>query len=247
MNFLRESHNPTKSRLCKYLMDHLFQTIPKREQESLQWYLRECDPRFIRLKDWKKWMKGGRVSPYCLLTSIIILKYPRVFQFIETHYANLKGRFNEHMLEALAKIDGPKTVALAQSLFPIALPEDKLYLSVFLYTRGHRDHALFISRFVKEAQYDREKEKRLSGFAEGLINKALIPLADADETLKEAIKNFMGTRHLFYNFYGLISHWWPEEANAIIRETPIPRKFEEGIPLLRVCEKMPPPQRKKCC
>jgi len=233
-----------KSKIIKYLINTKYQLLRKDDRYDLFWNLRDSDPQIIELSDWEKWIKKYPQSRYLALIAIIKMKSPRVFPFIEKHYRYFYGEFSQDIFDLLYKYNNEKTVTLVKKLYGISSPKDKLCCALFLYGKNYRDYSTHIVNFLREAKNRKQNREILSYFYRA-VTKALIRMVETNRLPKEELMFLMKDRELFYAFDQLNLRLWPGEVKNILLAANIPHDYRQGIPLLRACEKLPEPYRKK--
>jgi hypothetical protein len=233
-----------KSKMIKFLINTKIQFLGKNDRYDLFWNLRDSDAEVIGLNDWEKWIKTYPDSRYPALIAIIKMKSPRVFPFLENNYPYFKGEFHEGIFEELYKKNNEKTIRLVKKLYVVSSPRDKLCCAIFLYSKNYREYSAYIGNFIGEAKNRKQAQKILIYFHRA-ITHTLIRMIETNEISKDELKFVIKDRRLFYTFAGLNLRLWPGEVKNVLMAAEIPHDFGRGIPLLRACEKLPEPYRKK--
>jgi hypothetical protein len=244
-DFIRKLPAKEKSKMIRIFINTKSQKSLLESFKLMLFRILECfDPNIIRLSDWENWMKKYQIPPYYVLDSITQVKYSQVFSFIETHYDYFKGKFSVYMFENLYKMDDYKTVKLVKKLYPISSPKDKLCFAIFLYSKNYQEYSSYIINFLREARNNKDKQNILRRFY-WWFTKVLIRMVETNEISRDELRFLMTERELFYTFVELNLRLWPGKVKRILLESKIPYSEGKGIPLLRACEKLPDPERKR--
>jgi hypothetical protein len=243
-DFTRELPIKEKSKMIKFLFDTQSRLIPEGFWSPLSRILEDYDANIIGLNDWENWMKKYQISPYYVLHPITQMNHPRVFSFIQRYYRYFEGEFSIYMFDDLYKRDNRETVKLVKKLYSIGSSRDKLCCAIFLYSKSYQEYSSYIINFLREAGSDPHKQEILKRFY-WTLTKVIIPIIAANGISKHEIRYLLTDKELFYRFVILNLRLWPEQVKRIILESKIPYEEHEGITLLRACEELPDPYRKK--
>ncbi len=244
-DFIKKLPVKEKSKMIRIFINTESQKLLLESFKSMLFRILESfDPNIIRLSDWENWMKKYQISPYHVLKSITQVRYSQVFSFIETHYDYFKGEFSVFTFEDLFKMDNFKTVNLVKKLYPISSPKDKLCFAIFLYSKNYQEYSTHIINFLREAGNNKDKQDILRRFY-WWLTKVLITIVEKSGISRDELRYLISDRELFYTFVELNLRFWPGEVKRILLESKIPYNEGKGIPLLRACEKLPYPERKR--
>jgi hypothetical protein len=233
-----------KSKIIKFLINTKYRLLPEAYRKDLFWDLRDTDPGIIGLSHWENWMQKYPESRYPGLIALIKLESPRIFPFIETHYHYFKGNLSEYLFDDLYKKNNEKTIQLVKNLYAVSTPKDKLCCAIFLYSKNYREYSTYIGNFVRKAKNHKQTQEILTYFYQSVTN-ALIRMVETNEISKDELRFHMNDRELFFAFAELNLRLWPEEVKNILLAAKIPHDYNQGIPLLRACEKLSEPYREK--
>jgi hypothetical protein len=243
-DFFKKLPVKEKSRMIRFFFNTKFQLLPEVFWNGIFRVFEDCDPNIIRLSDWESWMKKYQIPPYYVLDSITQMRYALIFPFIETHYDYFKGEFSVYTFEDLHKMDSHRTLTLVKKLYPISSPRDKLCCAIFLYSKNYKEHSIHIINFLREARNNKDKQNILRRFY-WWFTKILIRMVETNGISRDELRFLMSERELFYTFVELNLRLWPGKVKRILLRSKIPYRDDKGIPLLRACEKLPDPERKR--
>ncbi len=238
-----------KTGILKAIMNTNLELIPKKYWNNLMLYLRHVDPQMVTLTDWENWMHRYRLDfQYTRYTLhwIIDKDYETVFPFLENHYEYFKGSFIEYVFDRLYKFNKSKSVNLAKKIFEIGNGQDRLYAAVFLYNKNYPEYSSFLIGFLEKAKDTIYHQNLLKEFY-GSINDTVIQLVGNNRNLRERLKYILNHSDffLFYRFFKTNIRFWPEEVIKRLLTSKIPKNYETGRLLLRMCERLPDGYRKK--
>jgi len=239
-----------KTAILKTIMNTNLELIPKKYWNNLMLSLRHLDPQVVTLTDWENWMFRYHFDfQYIqyMLHWIIEKDYETIFPFLENHYEYFKNSFIEYVFDRLYKFNKNKAVNLAKKIFDIGNGQDQLYAAVFLYNKNYPEYSSFLIGFLEKAGANNIYHQNLLKEFYGSINEAVIRLVGNNRNLRERLKCVLNHSDffLFYRFFKTNLRFWPEEVIKRLLTPKIPKNYDAGRLLLRMCEQLPDEYRKK--